>query len=368
MKNSNPLADIISCFQTDYAALHCTLMEVCGTHTNVIRKAAIHQLLPRGIRLLSGPGCPVCVTGSAYIEQAIRLSQEPKVLITTFGDLLKVPGNHNNSLIDARANGGRIKVVYTPLDAVEMARAHPNLEVVFLGIGFETTAPVIALSLQTARQQGITNFSILPALKVLRPAMEALLIDDSIKLDGLIAPGHLSVITGADAFRYLPEQFSLPTVITGFQTVEIWLGLTALARQIKAGQAKLENMYPQAVSNAGNLAAQKLINQVFCIDDGEWRGLGVLPGSGLGFGQEYLRYDARVRFQLEPLQSVDPPGCLCGRVILGKSEPEQCRHFGRTCRPEHPVGPCMVSSEGTCAAHFYYHDRRENNEDSNYLS
>ncbi|HBE79648.1 MAG TPA: hydrogenase formation protein HypD, partial [Firmicutes bacterium] len=225
------------------------------------------------------------------------------------------------------------------------------------------------LSLQTARQQGIANFTILPALKVLRPALEALLTDDSINLDGLIAPGHLSVITGADAFGYLPEKYGLPTVITGFKTAEIWLGLTALARQIKAGQAKLENMYPQAVSNAGNLAAQKLIKQVFRVDDGEWRGLGVLPGSGLGFDKEYLRYDARVRFQLEPLQSVEPPGCLCGMIILGKSEPEECRHFGRTCRPEHPVGPCMVSSEGTCAAHFYYRDRRarEDDEDSSYL-
>ena len=360
----NDLTKCINQVQHDFADLNCTLMEVCGTHTNVIRKAGIHQLLPRGIRLLSGPGCPVCVTGSGYIEQAISLSRKPKLIITTFGDLLKVPGNSGN-LTEARANGSLIKTVYTPLDAVELARANPDHEVVFLGVGFETTAPVIALAIKTAWQQGVNNFSVLPALKVLQPAMEALLQDPDLKLNGLIAPGHLCVIIGAKALDFLPARFGLPTVITGFQNTELWLGLTALLKQIETGTAKLENMYPQAVTDQGNQLAQQLIQEIFVPEDAEWRGLGLVPGSGFGFAAIYQEYDARKRFQIKPIHSIEPPGCLCGVVLLGKAGPEDCPHFGCDCRPEHPVGPCMVSSEGTCAAHFYYRDRSENYVGSN---
>jgi hydrogenase expression/formation protein HypD len=256
-------------------------------------------------------------------------------------------------------------VVYSPLDAVELARVNPALEVVFLGVGFETTAPVIALAIKTAHLQGIKNFSVLPALKVLRPAMEALLRDEDLKLDGLIAPGHLCVIIGAEAFSFLPLQFNLPTVVTGFQISELWLGLTALAKQIKKGQVRLENMYPQAVSDQGNQPAQQVMHEVFIIEDADWRGLGIVPNSGFGFSEIYHDYDARSRFQVKPIQSVEPPGCLCGLVLLGKAGPEECQLFGSACRPEHPVGPCMVSSEGTCAAHFYYRDRSEDHGGSN---
>jgi hydrogenase expression/formation protein HypD len=357
MAESN-LTGFISRVQRDFATLNGTLMEVCGTHTNVIRKAGIHQLLPPGIRLLSGPGCPVCVTGSGYIEQAIILSREPQVIITTFGDLLKVPGN-SGTLTEARANGSRIKVVYTPLDALELAQANPDDQVVFLGVGFETTAPVIALAIKTAWQRGIKNFSVLPALKILRPALETLLPDPDLKLSGLIGPGHLSVIIGARAFAFLPAQFGLPTVITGFQVAELWLGIAALLKQIKYGQVKLENMYPQAVSDQGNLSAQQLIGEVFSPEDADWRGLGLVPGSGFGLSGIYQDFDTRKRFQMPPIPSIEPPGCLCGSVLLGKAGPEECLHFGSACQPEHPVGPCMVSSEGTCAAHFYYRDRSE---------
>jgi hydrogenase expression/formation protein HypD len=350
--NSN-LAELIRVFQDNFSDLHCTLMEVCGTHTQVIRKAGIHQLLPQGIRLLSGPGCPVCVTGSGYIEQALGLSSQPKTIITTFGDLLRVPGN-SGTLTEARANGARIRVVYSPLDAVELAKSNPENEVIFLGVGFETTAPVIALAIQTARQEGVKNFSVLPALKVLRPALEILLADADVQLDGLIGPGHLGVIIGAGAFAFLVSQYSLPTVITGFQPTQLWLGLTALAKQIKKGQARLENMYSQVVSEEGNQWAKQLMHEVFVPEDTEWRGLGSVPGSGFGFSQIYHDYDARNRFKMQPIQSIEPPGCLCGSILLGKAEPEVCPHFGRNCQPDHPVGPCMVSSEGTCAAHFYY--------------
>ncbi|HEX3048118.1 MAG TPA: hydrogenase formation protein HypD [Bacillota bacterium] len=351
-RNNNPF---ITRFFSEYAELKCTLMEVCGTHTNVIRKAGIHRLLPPGIRLLSGPGCPVCVTGSGYIEQAISLSRRPEVIISSFGDLLKVPGN-TGTLSEARAKGGQIRVVYSPLDAVVLARSNPAKEVVFLGVGFETTAPIIALAVQEARESGLKNFSVLPALKILNPALRALLSDASFKLHGLIAPGHLSVIVGADSLAFLPEEFKLPTVITGFQTPELWLGLEALARQIKEGSARLENKYSQVVTPAGNPAAQKLIRELFSPEFTEWRGLGGIEASGFGFQEAFQDFDARRRFAISPIPSEEPGGCLCGQILLGKAEPEDCPHFDAACNPEHPVGPCMVSTEGACAAHYYYRD------------
>ena len=352
--------ELIRKVQAEYADLNCTLMEICGTHTNVIRKAGIHRLLPAGVRLLSGPGCPVCVTGSGYIEQAIRLSQNPQVIITTFGDLLKVPGN-SGSLISARGVGAQIKTVYSPLDAVTIAQNNPDRKVVFLGVGFETTAPVIALAVKEAATKKVTNFSVLPALKVLKPALELLLNDPELQLDGLIAPGHLSVIIGAEAFAFLPQQFKLPTVVTGFANEEVWAGIGALLQQIQEKSARLENKYDKVVSGPGNVVAQRLLAEVFTSEDTEWRGLGSVSGSGLGFAEAYQDYDARRCFQLEPIASVEPPGCRCGAILLGKGTPEECGLFGVACTPEHPVGPCMVSTEGTCAAHFYYRDRSELN-------
>ncbi len=353
MMNINRLTSLISRINDEYSGTTGTLMEVCGTHTNAIRKLGIHRLLPNGIKLLSGPGCPVCVTGSGYIEQGIKLCRSSDITITTFGDLLKVPGN-TGTLTEARADGGKVRIIYSPLDAVELARVNPNQEFIFLGVGFETTAPVIALAVKTAKEEGIKNFSVLPALKVLKPALEALLNDNSLKINGLIAPGHLSVITGAKAFAFLPEHYKLPTVITGFQAEEIWLGIAALLAQLKNDRIELENMYPQAVSDEGNLEAQQLIREIFKEEDTEWRGLGTIAASGLGFSKEYRDFDARIRFQLPVIKSIEPAGCLCGTILLGKAQPEECPHFGSGCLPEHPVGPCMVSSEGTCAAHFHY--------------
>ena len=352
------LLQIISKIKADFADLRCTLMEVCGTHTNVIRKAGIHRLLPPKVRLLSGPGCPVCVTGSGYIEQSIVLSRTPRVVIATFGDLLKVPGN-TGTLSGARAakNSGKIQVVYSPIDAVEIAEANPDAEVVFLGVGFETTAPVIALAVKEAMQKGIRNFSVLPALKILNPALKALLADPDLALNGLIAPGHLSVITGADALAFVPGEYRLPTVITGFKIEELWLGIAALLKQCATGVARLENMYSHAVTREGNQAAQALVHEVFSPEDTEWRGLGMIKGSGFGFSDSFEEFDARRRFKIESIESVEPPGCKCGLILLGKYVPEECPHFGRGCTPESPIGPCMVSAEGVCAAHFYYRDR-----------
>jgi hydrogenase expression/formation protein HypD len=350
---NNQVASLVQRVQDEFSGLNCILMEVCGTHTNVIRKAGIHRLLPAGVRLLSGPGCPVCVTGSGFIEQAIALSRRPRMIIATFGDLLKVPGNLG-TLTGARAEGSQIRVVYSPLDAVELARANPNNDVVFLGVGFETTAPAIVLAVKEAWETGLRNFSVLPALKILNPALRALLADPGIRLHGLIAPGHLSVITGAGTLEFVPREYHLPTVITGFQMGEIWLGLASILTQIKNGIARLENCYTKVVSVEGNQTAKQLIHEFLSPETAEWRGLGVVPGSGFGFHDKYREFDARVRYQLEEIPSEEPPGCLCGPIILGKAEPEECGHFAKNCTPEHPIGPCMVSSEGVCAAHYYY--------------
>ncbi len=352
------LNDYLNRVRGEFSNLKCTLMEVCGTHTHAIRRAGIHQMLPSGVRLLSGPGCPVCVTGSGYIEQAIRLSREPKVIITTFGDLLRVPGN-TSSLALAKAEGSKIRIVYSPLDVLSIAEENPGVEVVFLGVGFETTAPVIALAIKQARQRKINNFSILPAFKVLKPALKSLLKSPELKIEGLIAPGHLSVITGAGEFEFLVEQYKLPTVITGFKPEEIWLGIAALLKQINKGRAKLENKYAQVVTDQGNKVARQLIKEVFKPEDTEWRGLGLVRNSGLGLTDSFLDFDTRKRFGLSEISSTEPPGCRCGEVLIGKTMPEECPLFGRKCIPENPVGPCMVSAEGSCAAHYYY--RSESN-------
>lgn len=339
--------------QTTYPDLRATLMEVCGTHTNAIRRAGIHRLLPPGVRLLSGPGCPVCVTGSGFIEEAIQLSHRPRTIVASFGDLLKVPGN-SGTLSEARTEGGAIRIVYSPLDAVTLAAENPDHEIVFLGVGFETTAPTVALAVREARERKITNFSVLTAFKILNPALRQLLADRDLQINGLIAPGHLAVIIGADAFAFLPAEFHLPTVVTGFQPFEIWRGIEALLSQIAAGKAGLENAYAPVVSPGGNLMARQLLAELFIPEPTEWRGLGIIDGSGMRFRDNYREFDARDRFGLTPIPSQEPSGCQCGRILLGKAEPESCAHFGRGCTPEHAVGPCMVSAEGTCAAHFYY--------------
>ncbi len=349
----NDLNQYLEKIRTLFSELECTLMEVCGTHTHAIRRAGIHQLLPAGVRLLSGPGCPICVTGSGYIEQAIQLSREPKLTIATFGDLLRVPGNTSN-LASARAEGSKIKVVYSPLDALTIAQKNPEAEVVFLGVGFETTAPAVALAVKQARQGNIRNFSILPAFKVLKPALEIILKSPSVNINGLIAPGHLSVITGADSFAFLAEQYRLPTVITGFKPEEIWLGITALLKQINQGRAILENKYTKVVTDGGNELAQQLLKEVFQPENAEWRGLGVIEKSGLGLADPFLKYDSRKRFGLTEIISLEPLGCRCGEILIGKAMPEECPLFGGECTPENPVGPCMVSAEGSCAAHYYY--------------
>ncbi|MCF6289627.1 MAG: hydrogenase formation protein HypD [Desulfobacterales bacterium] len=334
------------------------LMEVCGTHTVSICRHGIRDLLPDTITLSSGPGCPVCVTATAEIDSFIKASAIPGVIITTFGDLLRVPGSRS-SLQEARANGSDIRTVYSTLDALEIARSNPDREVIFLGVGFETTTPTIAAAILTAAAEKLKNFSVISAHKLIPPALEALASDPEIKIDGLICPGHVSIMIGANAYRPLVDKYKIPCVIAGFEPVDILEAVARLARQILAGKARVEVAYQRAVSNEGNRRAMAVMDKVFAPIDGEWRGLAVIPGTGLAIRPEFAAHDACQRFDLTITDAKDPAGCACGDVLKSITQPDACRLFGTACTPEHPIGPCMVSGEGACGAYFKY-QRSEN--------
>lgn len=329
------------------------LMEVCGTHTVAIFRSGLRSLLPEKVRLISGPGCPVCVTAQRYIDAAIDLAARDEVIIATYGDMVRVPGR-NGSLELQRARGADVRVVYSIRDALALAGAHPKCEVVFIGVGFETTAPATAAAIKEARAADIGNFSVLPAHKRVIPAMMALLDGGDVPLDGFLCPGHVSVIIGADAYRPIVERHRMPCVVAGFELGQILSGLTHLLRQIAGGQAKLENVYQVAVAPEGNLAAKALLDEVFTLGTAAWRAMGDIRDSGLDIRPEYERFDALRRFGLTLGKDQDPAGCRCGEVIQGRIAPAECPLFGEQCKPATPVGPCMVSSEGTCAAWFKY--------------
>jgi len=332
------------------------LMEVCGTHTVSIFRSGLRSLLPENVRLISGPGCPVCVTAQRYIDAALELAARPKVLLATYGDMLRVPGSRG-SLESQRACGAAVQVVYSIRDALRLARNHPSREVVFIAVGFETTAPATAAAVREAHARGLENFSVLPAHKLVVPAMLALLAEGDVPLNGFLCPGHVSVIIGSDAYRPIVERHSKPCVVAGFEPGQILLGLTHLLRQIHSNQALIENVYPVAVQPEGNPTALALLDEVFTPAAASWRAMGDIPHSGLDVRPRYERFDALQRFGLTLGPDYDPPGCLCGQVIQGKVLPAQCPLFGNPCRPMTPVGPCMVSSEGTCAAWFKYPPR-----------
>jgi hydrogenase expression/formation protein HypD len=329
------------------------LMEVCGSHTMAIFKHGLKALLPPQMELISGPGCPVCVTTVEDIEWAIRIASQPGVILTSFGDMLKVPGA-SASLAEIRAQGADVRVVYSPLEALELARENRQKRVVFYGVGFETTAPAVAATVIAARGEGLSNFSLLSLHKLIPPAIAALLSDDASYIDGFLCPGHVSTIIGAEPYRFICEQYHKPAVISGFEPVDILESILRLVRQHESSQPKVEIQYRRAVSSAGNLKAQRLMQQVFKICDSRWRGLGMIPASGLRLKAEFAGFDARKLWgiQLPPLS--EPKGCLCGQVLRGAVNPQQCPLFGKRCIPEKPVGPCMVSSEGTCAAYYKY--------------
>lgn len=333
------------------------IMEVCGTHTVNACRAGLHSLMPTSVRLLSGPGCPVCVTAQRYIDALVRLGAMPGLTIATYGDMLRVAGE-GGSLELARSGGADVRVVTSAMEAVDLARRHPDRRVVFAAVGFETTAPATAASVLAAEHQGLANFWVLPCHKLVLPAMRRLLEDPLIAIDGFLCPGHVSVIIGAGAFDQIVERFRKPCVVAGFEPLQIMEGVLAIVRQLgvmSRGQpARNENLYPEVVTERGNVKAQALIERVFVPGRSAWRAIGEIDDSGLDLRPEYSRFDAFVRFGLELRDDREPPGCRCGEVITGRCEPHECPLFGRVCTPTYPVGPCMVSSEGSCQAWFRY--------------
>lgn len=329
------------------------LMEVCGTHTVSIFRHGLRSFLPANVRLISGPGCPVCVTAQRHIDAAIDLGRIPGVILTTYGDMLRVPGR-GGSLEYARATGADVRVVNSTWAALRTARENPTQDVVFIAVGFETTAPATAAAIRQARRNGICNFSVLMAHKRVVPAMQALLEDPESRLDGFLCPGHVSVIIGSEAYRPIVERYRRPCVVAGFEPEHILASLRALLDQLARKEARLENLYPQAVSAEGNETALHLLEEVFRVEDEPWRELGVIPASGYALRPEYAEFDAFERFDVELGEDDVHPGCRCGEVIQGKAQPDECAAFGRACTPLNPLGPCMVSSEGTCSAWYKY--------------
>ncbi len=328
-------------------------MEFCGGHTHAIMQFGIRQLMPPHLRLLSGPGCPVCVTSQRDIDQAIALSQVPDVVLATFGDMVRVPGT-SFTLQEAAAEGADVRIVYSPLDAVEYAREHPEKQVVFLGVGFETTAPGVAASILTAHAQGVQNYTVFSMHKYTPPGMRAILDAGEVRLDGVLGPGHVSAIIGLNGWRFLPEEYGMPVVVAGFEPVDILLAIRDLARLAVQGQARAENAYNRSVVPEGNPAALRIMQQVFEEADADWRGFGVIPRSGMAIRPAYRAYDAQARFALPEVPSREPPGCRCGDVLRGVIEPPECPLFGKACTPDRPKGPCMVSDEGACSAFYLY--------------
>ena len=331
------------------------LMEVCGTHTMAIAKSGIRSLLPENVKLLSGPGCPVCVTPSAVIDGILDLAMDPNVMITTYGDMVRVPGSTpGDSLARRRAMGARVEIVYSPIDAIEIAHDNPSKEVVFLGVGFETTAPGTAACALTAMERGVKNFTVWSMLKTVEPALRALIAMDGFNVQGFLCPGHVATVIGARGFEFLPKEYKIPAVISGFEAEDILLSIYLLLRQIKRGVSTVENEYRRAVAENGNGLARAMMERCFEPRFDLWRGLGGIEGSGLGFREEFSALDAERRFGIEPKSVEKVTACRCGEVITGRKRPEDCPLFGKRCTPEDPVGPCMVSSEGACAASYKY--------------
>ena len=329
-----------------------TFMEVCGTHTMSAAKFGIRQLIPEHIRLISGPGCPVCVTPNRIVDYAVALSRKSQVIVTTFGDMMKVPGSSSN-LDREHARGGDVRVVASTLETLNIAEENPDKTVVFLGVGFETTVPTIAASVMEAKKRGIPNYHVLAANKVMPEAMEALSQGD-VKIDGYLCPGHVSAIIGSKPYEFLADRYGLACVISGFEPLDILQSILMLVKQVANHQPRVDIQYSRVVTPDGNPRAREVVYSVFESCDSEWRGIGTIPGSGLKIRSEFSDWDAEVRCSVDVEPTREPKGCLCGQVLQGKVKPSACRHFGKTCTPGNPVGPCMVSSEGTCAAYYKY--------------
>jgi len=329
-------------------------MEVCGTHTMSAFRTGLHSLLPAGVSLLSGPGCPVCVTPNGYLDRAVAIAGQAGTTVATFGDMLRVPGTES-SLERARALGADVRIVYSPLDALGLAKSDPHRRVVFLGVGFETTTPTVAWTIREARETGTTNYSVLCAHKTIPEAMDALFEGGDVLVAGFMCPGHVSVIIGSGAYEEVCGKRHVPCVVAGFEAADMAEAIRMLLRQVSEDRADVEVQYTRSVTRDGNEEAQAVCDEVFARADTEWRGVGVIPASGLDIREEYAAHDAARLFgDLEVPEPVDDPGCRCGEILRGVIRPDDCPLFGRRCTPASPVGACMVSSEGTCAAHYRY--------------
>jgi hydrogenase expression/formation protein HypD len=329
-----------------------TLMEVCGGHTAAIHRFGLPSLLPPNIRLLSGPGCPVCVSSQHFLDTAIAYSKLPDVIIATYGDLIRVSGSVS-SLDKEKANGHDIRIIYSVLEALELARKNPGKKVVFLGIGFETTAPATAAAIVEAQKEKLTNFFVLSAHKVMPPVMKAL-VQEGVKIDGFIAPGHVSAITGTAIYNDLAIVYKLGIVVAGFEPADLMQAILMLVRQIESGSPKVEVQYRRVVREQGNKIAQSLLSKVFELKDDRWRGLDIIPGSGLKIRSGFSGFDAEKYFTVSIPEPSEPKGCICGLILRGLKTPNDCNLFARTCTPSDPVGACMVSAEGTCATYYKY--------------
>ena len=332
------------------------LMEVCGTHTMAIASSGIRSLLPKPLKLLSGPGCPVCVTPTIEVDRAIAFAKRPDVILTTFGDMLRVTGTES-SLERVRGEGADVRVVYSPRDALILAGQTPAKTVIFVGVGFETTSPTVAATVKEARQKGVTNFFVQPAFKLVPEALRAILEMGKVKLQGFLCPGHVSAIIGSEPYEFIPRDYGQPCVITGFEPVDILEGVAMLLVQIRESKPRVEIQYRRGVRPEGNPQAVGLLREVFEPCDSEWRAIGMISQTGLRFREAYRSYDATSAFPVVLPPTKDPPGCLCGEVMMGIYTPGDCALFGKACTPARPVGPCMVSSEGACAAWYKYGER-----------
>jgi len=332
------------------------LMEICGGQTHAIVKYGVDELLPPQIELLHGPGCPVCVTPVELIDKAIEIAARPNVIFTSFGDMLRVPGT-SGDLLSAKARGGEVRIVYSPLDALKLAQANPDREVVFFAVGFETTAPANAMAVFQAAQQGVTNFSILVSHVLVPPAIEAILGAPGNRVQGFLAAGHVCAVVGYEEYYPLAEKYHVPFVVTGFEPLDILQGVYMVVRQLESGRAEVENQYVRCVQREGNRAAQELVRAVFEVVPRKWRGIGEIPYSGLGLRAPYAAFDAELRFDLGDYHAEESADCISGEVLQGKQKPFECPAFGTLCTPEHPLGATMDSSEGACAAYYRYRRR-----------
>ncbi len=333
---------------------HYKFMEVCGGHTHTIYKHGIEDVLPPEIELVHGPGCPVCVIPMGRQDDAIAIAEQPNVIFTTFGDMMRVPASHG-SLLDAKARGADVRMVYSPLDALRIARENPDREVVFFAIGFETTAPSTALTLLRAEAEGIENFSVFANHVTIIPAIRAILDSPDLRLDGFIGPGHVSTVIGTRPYNWIARDYRHPVVVSGFEPLDILQGVYLIMRQLREGKAEVENQYTRVVTEAGNpLALQAIAKTMELRTTFEWRGLGFISQSALKLRPEYAAWDAEVRHEIPSVRVADPKACQCGEVLKGVIKPWECKVFGTACTPDRPIGTCMVSSEGACAAYYNY--------------